>query len=332
MEGDTVSKGKLKILLLFVSFLILSLLLYFSDVWKVVSIISSANPYYLLLAFSLSLLLMFVRTFRWNVLLRKLDIKIHFLKLFPVYMSGMFASNLTPGKIGEPVKSYLLKKTEGISISRTLPSVVMERVFDVFSVIIISLVGLGIVKLPANVTPVLFAIVLFYLTAIVLMFYISAKKGRIYYVSEKLFRFFRWLPMVGRLERFLEGFAEKFNRSIVKYKDAGISVKNFILSLFVWGAEGVILYLSFLSVGIPVNPLLAASFISISVLVGVISFLPGGLGSSEAVMVLLFTYVYSLPIHSATAAVLIYRFLGFWLNVFVGFACLNLLKFKIKSA
>ena len=104
--------------------------------------------------------------------------------------AGMSASNLTPGKIGEPVKSYLLKKTEGISISRTLPSVVMERVFDVFSVIIISLVGLGIVKLPANVTLVLFAIVLFYLSAIMLMFYISAKKGRIYYMSEKLFRFF----------------------------------------------------------------------------------------------------------------------------------------------
>ncbi len=324
------AEKSVRVFLLFLSFTILFVLLYLSDVWKVIAVISNANLYYIFFAFMLSLFLMPVRTFRWRMLLEKIKIHVKFTKLFPVYMSGMLVSNLTPGKIGEPFKNYALKKTSGVSISKTLPSVFIERVFDVFSTIILSFIGIFMLTLPGRVGIILFAVVMLYLLSIIIISYISAKKSRIYNFSKKIFRLFWWLPLIKKFEIFLEDFAEKFNRSIIKYKDVKILLKSFILSMGIWIVEGFIVYLCFLSIGINVNILAAVSFLTISMLIGVVSFLPGGLGSSEVVMVLLFTTVFLLPLHSVTAAVLIARFLSLWFNIIVGSLCLGSLKLNLK--
>jgi uncharacterized protein (TIRG00374 family) len=321
---------KIRILLLLLSFTILGALLYFSDIGKVALVISGANPYYIFLAFLLSLLLMAVRTFRWRTLLERIRISVAFPRLFAVYMSGLVVSNLTPGKIGDPMKSYILKKTSGISISKSLPSVFMERVFDVSVTVILSFIGIAIVTLPPRIEIVLFMVIALYFFGVTALLYISLKKSRIRYLSGKIIRVFSWLPLARKVDKYLEHFAEKFNESLVNYKDAPTLAKSFVLSLFIWSAEGVILYLCFLSAGIDVNVLVSVSFLSIAVLIGVTSLLPGGMGSSEVVMVLLFTTTYSLPIYSVTAAVLMERFFSLWINIIVGSVCMGSLRSNLK--
>lgn len=321
---------RMRILLLFLSFSLLGALLFFSDVGKVAIVISGANTYCIFAAFLLSLLLMVARTIRWKILLERISVGIPFPGLFTSYMSGMLVSNLTPGKIGEPFKSYVLKKTRGISISKTLPSVFMEKIFDIFSTILLALAGVLIVALPQNVENVLFAVIAFYLVSVVIMLYVSADKRRIYSLSKKMLRLFGWLPHMKKFDKSVEHFAKKFNESMADYRDVPVSLKNFFLSIFVWSAEGVIVYLCFLSVGLSVSLLAAISFLSISVLIGVTSLLPGGMGSSEIVLVVLFTATYSLPLPSVTAAVFIARFFSLWINIIVGSICLSSLRLNLK--
>jgi uncharacterized protein (TIRG00374 family) len=321
--------SKLRILLLFFSLAILAMLLYVSDVTRVFAIISGANPYYVFPALLISFSLMPVRVFRWKVLLEKIRIHVPFRKLFPTYMAGMFVSNLTPGKVGEPIKSYLLKKTAGVSISKSLPSVFMEKIFDVFSTVTLSFMGIALVTLPEKVGTIILPIIFLYVFAVTAALYVSARKDRIYFISRKMLRLFGWLPFVRRLDKPLESFAEKFNASLLRYKDARVSLKNFMLSMFLWAAEGVILYLCFLAVGIEIDALVVISFFSIAVLIGVTSLLPGGLGSSEVVMVLLFTATYALPIPVVTAAVFMARFFSFWVNVITGALCMGSLKLRL---
>jgi glycosyltransferase 2 family protein len=56
-------------------------------------------------------------------------------------------------------------------------------------------------------------------------------------------------------------------------------------------------------------------------IVGAISMLPGGLGSTEATMVLLLTAL-NVPLDSALAATAIVRVTTFWFAVAIGVACM----------
>jgi uncharacterized protein (TIRG00374 family) len=321
---------KIRVLLFSFSVIMLLSLVYFSDIGKVAEVISGADLYYVSVALVLSLALMLIRTYRWKILLQRIKMHVGFRRLFAVYMSGMMLSNFTPGKIGEPVKSYMLKKTSGLSISKTLPSVFIEKISDIISMILLSLAGISVMALPNNVEALLFPVVIAYLLAIVAVLYISADRKRIYWFSKKMVGLFRWLPLIKRMEKFLEGFAEKFNASIAQYKNAPLLAKNFFLSFCIWIIEGLIVYVCFLSVGMRIDEFAAIALMSISILIGVTSMLPGGLGSSEVVMVLLFTSVYSLPFASVTAVVLMARFFTFWMSMIAGALSMSSLKLNLK--
>lgn len=325
------TQTKVRLLLLALSLSILASLLYVSDVAKVFGVISGANPYYMLAAFALSVSLMFFRTFRWCILLEKIKVRTPFTRLLTIYMAGMFFSNLSPGKIGEPVKSYMLKKATGMSISKTLPSVFMERIFDVFSTVFLSFIGIALITLPVEIGMVLVGVVTLYLVGITAFIYVSSDRNRISGVSKKLLSVFKWFPFMKKLDKRIERFAGKFNKSLVKYKDAGVLAKSFAISMFIWCMEGFIFYLCFASIGINVDFFVVVSFLSIAVLIGVVSFLPGGIGSSEVAMILLFTTAYSLPIYSVTAAIFMARFFGMWMNIITGSLCMGSLKLHLTK-
>ena len=57
-----------------------------------------------------------------------------------IYVAGLSMS-VTPGKIGEVLRSYLLRLTDGVPFSRTAPVVVADRLTDLVALVILSLVG-----------------------------------------------------------------------------------------------------------------------------------------------------------------------------------------------
>ncbi|MHC1587046.1 MAG: lysylphosphatidylglycerol synthase transmembrane domain-containing protein, partial [Candidatus Syntropharchaeia archaeon] len=87
------------------------------------------------------------------------------------------------------------------------------------------------------------------------------------------------------------------------------------LSLLIWISEGLIFYLAFLSLGIEIPLLLIISVFAFSVLMGVITFLPGGIGSTEFVFALVLSNY--MPLSQATAGIILGRFLTFWLIMLI---------------
>ena len=309
---------KLRIISLIASLAILFLLIYFSNASEIVSILSKANFVYVFLGIAISFLLMGLRTFRWKVLLKRLDINMSLKSLFPVFMSSLFISNITPAKSGDPVRSYFLKKKTGITFSKTIPSVVIERMLDVIVLIVMSVIGLAFVPLGWEMRGILGIVVFFYVVLIAALIWFGSKKERVNRFFKLIQKFFGWLPKIKNLGRKTEDMALDFKKSFVKYKDLGDISLNIIMSMIVWVVEGVIVYIAFLSIGVPVDMLLCIFIMAVSVLVGVASSLPGGLGSSEVVMVLLFTSVLSLNFSIATGGVLLARLLSYWLTLIVG--------------
>ena len=319
---------KYRIVSLLVSFIILAALILLSDIGQLVESILQANLFYIGLAVAMSVVLIFLRVVRWDLLLRGLNIRVNFGSVFHVFMGGNFISNITPAKSGDPVRSYFLKKKTKVSFSKNLPSVVVERIFDILTMGIGAVLGVFIIaSLARQIGNILGLVIGIYVVIILAVIYFGTNEKRLKKLLDFSYRFLKFIPRFKKMQNKIEYFALNFNKSIAKYRKRPYHVfAAFVLSVIVWIVESLIFYACFLSLGIGVSAVTIFFIMSISVLVGVLSALPGGLGSFEVVMVLLFTTIYGFPIPTVTASILIARFAGFWLNMGVGAVSLG---FKI---
>ena len=81
-----------------------------------------------------------VRFVRWHYYLRVLGLTVPAGESFLVFLAG-FALTVTPGKLGEAVKAVLLRESRGIPAARTAPIVVAERFTDLVGLLLLAAVG-----------------------------------------------------------------------------------------------------------------------------------------------------------------------------------------------
>jgi len=95
----------------------------------------------------------FFRAVRWYFLLLPIK-KTRLKNLFPATMIGYMANNILPARLGEFVRAYVLGEKEGIAISAVFASLVIDRLFDGFTVLLILLFTFFTVKLPPGMESV----------------------------------------------------------------------------------------------------------------------------------------------------------------------------------
>ena len=59
-----------------------------------------------------------------------------------IYMSSLYVSFITPGRVGEFLKALYLKSDKGINVSKGFSSVLVDRLFDLYLLIILGFIGL----------------------------------------------------------------------------------------------------------------------------------------------------------------------------------------------
>lgn len=88
-----------------------------------------ANYWWLLPGVAVYFLAVWARAWRWHHLLRPLK-PVSTGELFPTVAIGYFGNNILPARAGELLRAIVLKKDEGIPISASLATIIVERVFD----------------------------------------------------------------------------------------------------------------------------------------------------------------------------------------------------------
>lgn len=93
------------------------------------SALSNANYLWLLPGVAIYFLAVWARAWRWHHLLKPMK-SVPTPRLFPTVCIGYFGNNILPARGGEVLRSVVLKQDEGIPISASLATVIVERVFD----------------------------------------------------------------------------------------------------------------------------------------------------------------------------------------------------------
>jgi uncharacterized protein (TIRG00374 family) len=70
-----------------------------------------------------------VRAWRWHYLLRPIK-AIKARTMFPITCIGYMGNNIYPARAGEVLRAVVLKRREGVPISASLATVIVERIFD----------------------------------------------------------------------------------------------------------------------------------------------------------------------------------------------------------
>ncbi len=277
----------------------------YGDFGDTVEEIGNLPILYLVSGLGLALANYLLRFLRWAFYLKVLAIESPVVISALVFLSGL-AMSITPGKAGELVKCYLLNSKTGVPVSRSAPVVVMERLADVISVIILGLTGFVLLPVPVIV---ILAVALL-ATVVGLMFAVSRQAS---YITN--------LPILSRWSELLQGSHEGFKELV----SPRVMVVGVVIGAVAWFAEGLALWVILKGIGSDIDLVRALPIYAVATLVGAVTTLPGGLVGTEGSM-LAFLQQSGVTRAGASAGTVLTRLVTLWFAVLVGLLALLALR------
>ena len=220
---------------------------------------------YFIIALILALLNYLARYVKFDYYLRLLDIRLPWREGLSIFLSGLVLT-LTPGKLGEALKSFLIKDVTGVPVARTAPIVIAERLTDFIAMIMLSLGGVLTIEYGTRIL----GISVIFLVVFYLMVGIPAISYRIF-------------GMIGSFRR-LKIVEEKLHvaydstRIMIGLKPLMVAT---IISIPAWFFECFAFYLVIKGFGFDISVIYATCAYALSTIAGALSMLPGGLGPTE---------------------------------------------------
>jgi uncharacterized protein (TIRG00374 family) len=266
------------------------------------------------LALGLTLVNYGLRFIKWHAFLRRLGFQVGVGESLNVFLAGLVMS-VTPGKVGEVLKSLLLKNRHGFPVSRTAPIVFAERVTDLLGLFIMAGVGIATFDYARWAFAVSLAVVLGIIVVL-------NQRGLVHRILDFFDRFERLESIRTKLEEAYDSTYELLRWKLLSWTT--------LLSVAAWSMEAVAFYYILEALqGQGVTPLAALFIYSITTILGAVSFLPGGLGVAEGSMigVLLLFGIFASETPAAVATYLI-RFSTLWFGVIVGFFALIVYRMR----
>jgi len=93
-----------------------------------------------------------VRAYRWNFLILPVK-KLSYGKLFSALMIGTMANNVLPFRIGEIVRAFIIGKMGNVSRSASFATIAVERVIDIFTILLIATTVISLQEMPDSMFP-----------------------------------------------------------------------------------------------------------------------------------------------------------------------------------
>lgn len=219
---------------------------------------------------------------------------------------GGFGLSLTPGKSGELVKSVWLRNRTGVHPAKTAPMILAERLSDGIAMVLLALLG-GALYPPYR--PAV-AVVGSLLVAVVIAIQTRRLANLVLRIGERT-------PLVSRFTHHLQLLYESA-QELLNGRNLAVAVG---LGCVAWGIEGIAFYLILVGLGLSPSPslvLLAISVLSLALIAGGVSGMPGGLGVTEGGLTGLLLFTAAAPEGVAATATLLVRFCVLWLGVITG--------------
>jgi len=284
----------------------------YADYEQVIKSFSSFNWLFFPFVLFLSYLNYHTRFLKWNYYLRLLNINLEWKDSYGIFMSGLIMS-ITPGKMGELLKTYIVKKISGEPISKTAPIVFAERITDFISVVILAFVGSVIYdygKVIVIGTGIFFLITV----------YMISNRA----LALKLITF---IKRISFLKKYVLSIESAYQSSYDMLRLIPL-IKMVLLSTVSWFFECLGFYIILINFGVEISVMWAVFAYAFATIIGSITMLPAGLGVTDGSLTFLIIRE-GFPQDLAVAATIIIRAATLWFAILVGIVSLLLYQKRI---
>ena len=262
------------------------------DFHSVVAVLLRANVFYLFIAIVLSLMVILLGVKRWQIILDTMNHPVPFSKCFTVVMGALPLTSITPSKSGDVIKAYYLRKE--IPISKTIGSVLTERVFDIFALVLFSLIGMIFCQRFE-----LAGIALAALFGIAAIFFIP-------HVHSDVPASGSWMNKIYNIMLSM--------KTLTKDKKAFSSAM--LCSLLSWFLSIIQTLIFFYAIGVKIPLLFVVANIPIAIFIGMIPITLGGMGTRDAAIIFLFSE-YATPCELLSVGIL-FSVVRYWMLSLIG--------------
>jgi uncharacterized protein (TIRG00374 family) len=235
-----------------------------------------ANYLWLVPAIVITVGLLFLKGWRWQLLFLP-EYHLPYAPVFSALCAGYLVSNVLPARLGEVARVVLLDSEEPVSVTRTISTIIIERVLDLMTLLMMLVVLLPFltVQLPSDILRAAQAGLAVVLAGAVLVVLLSARKPMLLGWAHAVLGRVRFLDRPGlytALEHLIDGFAAL--RSRMGLLLIGISLLGWVLVV-------LMAWCSALAVGLTV-PVTAVTLCVVVVTLGMlVPSTPGYLGVFE---------------------------------------------------
>ena len=274
-----------------------------------VSYVLGADPAWLVAAFVIYYLGFPLRGYRWSLLLRGIGARVKVRDSTEIIFVSWLVNSVVPAKLGEVYRAWLLKINYPVSLSATFGTIFIERVFDIFAIVIL---GLGAAfwsfrtGLDETVRAVM-AVGIIVVVGLAVALFTLRSFGR---------RLVERLPLPLKLkeiyERFEEGVFSADRRTLPLVAT---------LTVLIWTTEALRLLFVVEALGFDISLGISGAFFValVASLLTAVPFTPAGLGIVEAGIVGLLTVVYQADPNEAAAIAVVDRAISVLSVIVLGF-------------
>jgi len=300
------SKYRRKILfsVVFGALVYLAISLY-ADFENLLSAFSFFNWFWLPVILIFSFINYLFRYLKWQFYLNELNISLNLKRSFIIFLAS-FVMSVTPGKMGEVLKSYLLKEENGTEISRSLPIVLAERITDFVSMVLLAIVGAYVFNYGKEIV---YIIGMIFIGIVIIL---SSKNISV--------RIIQTISKIGFLKKYANNFLIAYESAykLLRFKPLVIAI---LISILAWFCECIGFYIVLKGFSgtsnIDVKILVSTFIYAFSTLIGAVAMMPGGLGATEASLTGLLV-LFNIPKNISAASTIIIRAATLWFAVIIG--------------
>ena len=253
---------------------------------------------------------------RWHLLLKNSNISIPINDNFKIFLSG-YAMSATPGKIGELIKSQLLHSKYNVPKKQSIPIVISEQFYNLVGILFISMLGLYYFDFSLYV--------LLGVGSATTLIYLLLNSQKLLQKSTNFFSKIKFL------KKYTEGIPDSHS-TLKKSINGKIFFISSSLSIIFWLIESLIAFLVLYSFDIfDLEFLELSAAYTTSIIMGVVSFLPMGIGVVEGSLAGFFSF-HGIEFSLALTLVIFIRIFTRWYGVAIGLITMKLVgAFSLKQ-
>lgn len=280
--------------------------LYFAGREDALHLVQRIGPGLLAVLLLLSLCNYALRGWRWQLFANALHLELPPRANGLYYVAG-FSMATTPGKLGEVLRLWLLKRGHDYGYHRSLPLMIGDRVSDMYGMLALCALAMAFAQDRLWVVALVAGLLGFVTALLVWPQPLMALIGTIYQ------RVRRWPRLFAGARHTL-----RYTRRLLLPQTAGFALGASVAG---WFAEALALYWLLQALGSDLHLAQAVFAFTFAMLLGGLSMLPGGLGATEAGLA---AVLIAFKVDTATAVVAtgVIRATTLWFAVGLGLAVL----------